>query len=495
MTRRIRLTTPKKVANRFGRSGFLGRMGIVLLGSGVGLFIADIVLKPTKRSIQLLAALAFLGLALVAHPFRALLFTIAIIPFPAYTSFGSTSMLMIFAVAGLSLVKAKQLNLATPFFRRDLDLAIGAFVLWMFLSLYGQREWDAYQIQIYMTGMLSAVMLYYLILQLVRTPRQLLAAVSTQQSLAIILGIIANLQALFPTRTILPPFFSFSQRVAEMEEVRAGYIRAFATFNGYELFAEFCAISIVVQYVLFRRAKSMALRAYWMMGIVIMLFALFRTGTRAGLIILLFGLFYAIVVGRPAIPRGQLIRVVFVGLALFYLTLPFTYPNVALMFERMSTIGTRDSSVQSREKVLQQAVDAIPDAFLLGHGPYQPPGTFRGGVSQNIHNLYVTLAYRMGIPGLMAFLWIAWILLRISRSTYRSPNAPSDVRELALGLHVALVMFFIDQAKIEFVRNPLNMHLAWMHFAFVTAAWRICRDPAMDRNSISLGAIERGRGA
>ena len=339
----------------------------VLTALGLSWLVVDIVLKPSKRNIQVLAGLAFLAMMLVAHPFMGLLFTLISVPFPAYTSVGSTSSLLIFAMSALSLVKAKSLNLPSPFFDKRADLALIAFVVFAFLSLYKQPFDNAYEIRRFYLGLTSAVVLYYLVLQLVTDERRFVQMFRLQLFMAVVLGVIANLQAMFPTKTILPAFFSFSKKVAEMEEVRAGYIRAHATFNGYELFAEYCAIMIVLQWIAFRRARTLFEKTFWVAAIGVMALALFRTGTRAGLIILGFGFVYALIVGARAIPRAAVLRVMFVGLGFFYLTLPFTYSHMELLLSRMETLGVDDGSVQSRSHVLEaapEARDPLPESFL-----------------------------------------------------------------------------------------------------------------------------------
>jgi O-antigen ligase len=204
-----------------------------------------------------------------------------------------------------------------------------------------------------------------------------------------------------------------------------------------------------------------------------MILALFATQTRGALIVLVFGFVYMLVVGDRAIPRGQLMKVVFVALALFYLSFAFVGDFYEGMLARMTEIGERGDSVESRSEVLVQAIDAIPDSPFLGHGIMTPEGTFRGAVTANIHNLYVTLAYTIGIPGLLFFLWLLSTLWRESWWPMRDRTVPADLRELMLALHVMLVMFIIDQIKIEYTRQELTMHLDWMLFGLIIATRQI----------------------
>ena len=94
-------------------------------------------------------------------------------------------------------------------------------------------------------------------------------------------------------------------------------------------------------------------------------------------------------------------------------------------------------------------------------------------MSINIHNLYLTLAYTIGIPGLLFFAWFLAGLWRKGRQVMNDRGVDPRSREIALALNVTLVMFMVDQLKIEYLRQPMAMHLAWLHFGFIMASWRI----------------------
>jgi O-antigen ligase len=207
------------------------------------------------------------------------------------------------------------------------------------------------------------------------------------------------------------------------------------------------------------------------------------TATRGGAIILVAGFLYVIAFGSKVVPRMQSMRVVFVAIAVFYLALGFMEPLVSHLMDRMSTIGADDSSVQSRTVVLRQAIDAVAERPFVGHGLATASGTFRGAVSLNIHNLYLTLAYTIGIPGLLFFIWFLAGLWRKGWQIFNGPEHDQRDREIALALNAMLLMFLIDQIKIEYVRQPMAMHLTWLHFGLIMASWRIARDRRIQSGS------------
>lgn len=470
---RLPETLGRGLRNGLGSDRTWRMLVTIVLGVIGAYLVTNVVIDTSKRNVEILAGIIFLGFVLIAHPYKALLFTIAILFFPASTTVGTTSTLLIFAVGGLVMMKSRLLHIPSPFVNKSADMAIAGFVVTMFLSLYMQDFGEPKAVTKLITGFVSAIVLYYLIIQLVDTKLKFFKVVQLLEFMAILMGVLAILQALWPQKHFLPEFFAFSKDVATLDEIRAGEVRACATFSGFEIFAEFCVVSIVLQYFLFRRARSLNGKLFWLAGVAIMLMALFGTGTRAGIIVLGFGLIYAIVASGLAIPRKELLRVAFVGLALFYLILPFIGGYTSMMFSRLSSLGTKDSSVQSREVVMQQALAAIPRSPFLGHGIYTPPGTFRGGVSQNIHSLYVTLAYKMGIPNLIMFLWLMWILFRTSWRRSQDRNVPRDLREFMFALNIVLVMFMLDEVKIEFVRSAQSMHVVFLYFGLIMSLNRV----------------------
>jgi len=470
------LSLPKPI-RRFVRgdgdlniSRIVGGLIVVLIG---GTLIGSIVWQPTKRNIELLAGLIFLAIVLVADPFRALLFTIVVVPFPAYTSVGTTSMLLVFALIGLILMKSKQLRLRSPFIRKDLDFAIMGFLLMVFLSFYNQPAAGMRDARVLLFGLISGIMLYYVIIYLVTDLKRFWIFATTMQVVAFVLALLGLFQYFYPDKQVLPAFFSFSRQVAELEEIRRGEVRVQATFSGQELFAEYLAICSVFQFFMFRRARTLRARVFWGVSQVAILGALFATATRGALIILVVGYTYLLIVGNRVVPRRQLLTVMFVACALFYLGMGLVEDLVTFMMDRMSSIGADDDSIQNRSIVLKQAIYAIGDSPFLGHGLGIPDGTFRGNVTRNIHNLYITLAYSIGLPGLIAFVWLVAGLFRLTWGGMRDMRLPHEYREINLITNTAIVMFVVDEIKIEFTRQVLTVHITFIFFALAFVAWRL----------------------
>jgi len=441
----------------------------------VSLLLADIATTPTKRNIELLIGVLFVGIGYIARPILALCFAVFLVPFPMHTSVGSTTTLLILAVGILVLIKRKIYQLHSPFVYKPADLAIMGLALMMLLSIT-QLSSQYYDLALKRyVAFAAALTLYYLVVQLVRTPEAFRMVLKSFMAVAVVIGLIGTLQTLFPAQQWLPPFFRFSEKMAMVENEYRGHIRVFATFPGISSFGEFVGTSVLMIFALARHARSLAEKAFWIVGIILLLTALAGSATRMGVIILGGGFAYMLLFGRNAIPRVQLVTILFVAFSLMLLTFTFTEPVADRMIERLSNLGTDDSSVNSRWGVMEQAFDAIPNSPLLGHGIVIPPDTFRGPVSVNIHNLYLTLGYTIGIPGLIAFLVFGTLVFRRTLETLGNPRIPSELREYALVMHTSFVMFLVYQLTSDYVTHAIHMHVAWLRLGLLMAIDLICR--------------------
>ncbi len=458
-------------------SRFFGTTFLVLVASYL---LTSVLLEPTKRNIEILAAALFVGIVLAAHPRRALVFTLVVIPFPAYTSVGSTSNLLIVALAALVLVKSRELKLTSPFGNRRLDVPLAGYFLMAVLSLYEVPTDHLGQALTRIFSLFSAIALYYIIVLLADNRQRFLQILQTVANVSVMLYVLALLQYLAPNRNILPAFFKFSREVASSEEVREGYVRVFATFPGYETFAEYIVLTLFLNYLLYRSASTLNGRLLRLGVLGLGMAALFATGTRAGLILLCIGWLGLFVYGRNSIPRASLLQLLFLGVTLFYLSLPFLGNYYSLMLERMGELsqGTGDSSVQARFKVLGSAMQEIANKPIFGHGFVQIPGRFRGWVGMNIHNLYATIAYEVGIPALLFFVtFLSGVFIGAQRSL-QSKHIPQDMRMTLAFFLTLITMFVFDQLKIEFTRDPLTMHTTFTFLGLAVAATNLARREA-----------------
>ena len=113
---------------------------------------------------------------------------------------------------------------------------------------------------------------------------------------------------------------------------------------------------------------------------------------------------------------------------------------------------------------------------LFGHGPYF---TLRAGVRRFFwpHNVYLFYFFILGLSGVICFVWILVNLLRTSfRHMGRSLTNIPFSKSLLLVLHVIVLIFAIDQLKIEYLRNTAYPFIAWFLFGLTAACAKIAAE-------------------
>lgn len=460
-----------------------------LLAFATAYVAVQVVLNPTKRLIEALLGIGFIGLGLQASAVALIGFATVTIPYPMHTSVGSTTSLLILGVGALSVANSRRYGPAHPFVDRRLDVALIAFLVMTVLSLWhlapvegaGAMAWGRY------SGLASAVVLYYLIIGRVKNERDVHRLLRISMVAASTVALIGALQTLFPGRAWLPPIFRFAQKMAELEEVTRGTYRSYASFPGISPFGQFASTSIVFMYFLIRRAPSLAEKTFWTTSIVLFLIAIAGSATRMAVLTTVFGFGYIYLFGSRTVPRWQILNLAFITIALLVLSYSFVAPLTALLEQRLVGLGSTDSSAMSRWGVMTQAFLAIPEHPLIGHGIVTPPGTFRGGVTMNIHCLYLTIPYMFGIPALIAFLMYAARLMSWSYRWMTDPRVPRGMRELLLALHTGAAMTLFHEMTGEFVTHAQSMHAVWFRFGLLVAATETARRAARAVASAEAG--------
>jgi hypothetical protein len=475
---------PRELAGpvRQGQASRIWRLiGGAALVVATSVLVTDLVIRPSKRSVEILCGVGFLGLAIIASPLRVLAFAITLLPYPMETSVGSSSTLMILAISALIMTKRRQYSLASPFFYKPTDLAIMGLALMMVLSLNQLAPTEYALAGKSLCAFAAAVCLYYGVIQVVDNVRTFHVILRVFMVTATSVGLVSTLQTLFPGRPWLPSFFQFSAQLAEYAGDIGQRARVYASFAGISPFGEFVAASLIFHYVLFRRAKSLAERMYWIVSALLLAIGMLGSATRMSVLVLGVGVLYMTFLGARVIPRAQLLTVLFILFSVFLLALPFVAPVTEQMTARLEMLGPQDSSTQSRRGVMEEAFHAIPDSPLVGHGIVVPLGTFRGPVTRVIHCLYLHLPYTIGIPGLIAFIWYMVILFRLSARAMNDRSLPVDLREFLLAMNTTLVMFAVYELTSDYITDPMSTHFVWLRFGLLMALVRIA------------GRIQRGR--
>ena len=113
---------------------------------------------------------------------------------------------------------------------------------------------------------------------------------------------------------------------------------------------------------------------------------------------------------------------------------------------------------------------------FIGHGPYY---SIMSGTRTYFwpHNLYLFVANNVGFIGFGIFLWLLWTLLRISRPRTDDLRHGDFMHSYMIIAQVQMVVFLIDEIKIEFMRNGNYEFQVWLMFALITTAYQITHAP------------------
>ena len=78
-----------------------------------------------------------------------------------------------------------------------------------------------------------------------------------------------------------------------------------------------------------------------------------------------------------------------------------------------------------------------------------------------------------GVVGFAIFAWLLWTLFRITRPTTDDLRHTDSLQSFMIIARVQLVVFLVDEIKIEYLRNPNYAFQIWMMFALMVAAHRL----------------------
>jgi len=114
---------------------------------------------------------------------------------------------------------------------------------------------------------------------------------------------------------------------------------------------------------------------------------------------------------------------------------------------------------------------------VFGYGPFyaETKAEVRRDVKTRFwpHNNYLMYWHMLGIVGLGAFLWLMFRLWAATRRAASSMSDPSYARGLLLALQGMLLLFLVDQIKIDTCANSVYSYWVWIFFGLIIATGRI----------------------
>ena len=438
----------------------------------LGIVIGAQYMAPDKHMLAVAAAVVLAGLAWRVDTLTGLGFLILAIPYPRGTVFGSTNLAFVLLLLILWLLRVTQRRSPLPA-STPADGAIAGLVLAYAVSFYNVT--DALSLNYALQNaelFLATVFLFYMVVSNVRTADDLRRLQTFQVISLVTIGLLAIFELNHPGGAFIPGWIEFT--ATQGTEFGTKNVRVGGPFFDFELLSEFSAISSLLLAFLILRARSVAQRAI-LSGILLLdLFMLFATVTRGAIIALSLGLLYLLFRIR------RRLRVVPLTLAVASIAALAGLMNFYVAhFTRSGDVGARLRETRFIGVVPDSRLGAWTSGWqrylehpLIGHGPYYSPQT---GTHTWFwpHNVYLYIANIVGAVGLAFFLILLIRMFQLSSRGSDDLMDPDYARAFLLIANVQLVVFAIDQVKIDYLRNPVYQFEVWLMFAMLISAYRI----------------------
>ena len=487
-------TPPERAQRASFLDRLLGPAGRLVFAAFVLIFAviaAGQFVDPNPRVLQVVAGAVVVFLAFRVASIDALAFAVLLLPFPKTTSYGNTNVAFVLLIFIVWLFRVSTKREAAPV-RTSLDIPILGLVMAYCLSFYEVEPENFALAWSFFLNFLSYVLVTYMVVNIVKTTRDLQKVFAMQLLSCVILCLFAVYEQGHPGATIIPGWIVLGASEGMTDAVRVG-----STWLDYELFGEYCALHLFLQFFLWTRTKGKT-RRYVLAGIILLtVYCLFATVTRGALLSFVVGAAYLIWLSRRRLDFVRLVTVLSLASGLLVAAdyVVSRYSNSGSVLERLFATKLDEHGVpDTRSGAWEQAVRNISEKPIFGHGPYYAS---RKGVEVQFwpHNVYLFYGYIVGLVGLAFFLWILWELWKATRP--RAPSLGSGTYAMGATLlsRVLLFVFIIDQVKIDYLRNAKYSFFVWLLLGLLWAIHKLARDEAAAAAAAGPAATPGATGA
>lgn len=450
-------------------SRFFNAVLITLTGVLLGLQYWE----PNKRVIPVVVALLVFGIAWRLSMMAALNLLVFLLPYPKGTVFGSTNLAFVLLVFIIWLLRVS-LRMSPQPRRTPIDLPIAAFLLWAVLSFYNvQSQFALTQALINFELLVACILYFYLIVNSVQTQQDLKRFHQAQMVTALGVFLLAAWEARHAGQVLIPGLIDFTSTIGHDFNTRD--IRVGSSFRDYELLSEYCGVMFVLSGFLLLRARTQLSALVLSLFTLFNVYTMFTTVTR--------GVFVALGVALPVgffMIRRRLNPVRFmtaaVTIAVLAITMNFVvakYTNTGDVFERLGETKVTGVVPEARADIWANAWNRIFVHPILGQGPFYDEIPGHGYWWP--HNVYLYIANLYGFPGLLLFLAILLGLWQLTRLTTDDLKHESYADAYLIVARVQLMIFAINEIKIDFLRNPIYQFQAWQFFGTWVAAYLVSK--------------------
>lgn len=476
------------------------RRGWVWVAVGmIGLVLGSQLHTPNQRVIQVIAACILALGALRVQSVVGLILLIPFLPFPKVTTYGSTNVAFVLLVFIIWLARVV-LKLEKTAGRSPLDLPV-LLLISAYLLSFSQIENPDFIFGALTKFFLALtfIAIAYLALHLIHDEGALRRVVTSILVMAALVQLTAVFELIFPNRSIVPGWIDLSvgdRLDYVMQGLEIKNLRVGGSFGDYELLAEFCAMMILLQSFVLLQAKTKVQRLFAAGLLLMSVFILLSTVTRGAIVSLAVAGAYVLWIVRRRIRFTTLVIVSAVVVASSALLLNFVtlHTKSGNIVERFA--GTEFEGVvpDTRQNVWKQGWERVWESPVLGHGPHFEA---RRGVRQFFwpHNNYLFYWHITGIVGLLAFLFVLWRVWQATNRHATYLGHASYSGGLLLALRAMLLLFVVDQIKIDYIRNSIYPYWIWLFFGLTIAASRLAGAHAAATSPVPAGGAQPARPA
>lgn len=458
----------------------------------VGLILGQVLYKPNPRIVKAIAGFVVLYAAWKFPIPVSLSVFLIMFPFPFAITYGNSNTIFVFIITAMWLAQIV-LRTERPVGRSPFDMQI--FLLLSIYLLSFSNVTNSFALTkgiIYFSTIVATIFVYFLIVHSVRDERTLRRVVNTIMLMAILNYLVAIWELAFPGQPIIRGWILGA---SYYDPSVATGLRVGGAFQDFELFGEFCALMLPLSFFYLAQARNRRDRMI-RMGLLFWNFVtLMATVTRGATISAIVGLLYLLYLQRKTLGPIRTMAILSVAFTLFmgislFLSL---YTVSGSVVDRLLNTKMIDGMPDSRTfwpDILRRCFDHV----WIGHGPYYEFGEYGKEKLTKFfwpHNGYLFYFHTVGLFGLTTFVallvtafrttrrWM-WESARVisdsssSRQVFRTIQitnlGSSDYcRGLMVALHVMVVIFAVDQMKIEYLRSETYQFWPWIIFGIIAA--------------------------
>jgi len=454
----------------------------IIVTAGVGVLLGTQIYNPDKRVIEAIVALILFLMLWSVSTINALWLFILIHPFPFAISLGNSSFVFSVIIFIIYIIRVSA-HKDTFHLDRMVNLPILLLVIAYIVSLYNLNYSSAYikrSAYEYTSNFFAAVLFFYLVVNFIdkewklkRTLHILIITVT----LVIAFNI---LELLFPGRQIIPGWLYSKHQVGLVTKG----LRMQGPFHDFELNAEFLALMAPIIFYILIRSKRLLTRSIYALLLVIDIFVMLTTVTRGAFFSLSAGLIYMTYISRKELNFVRLVTIA-TALIVIILSLEFVVSKYTIsgsLFQRIvNTTFEKGLVPKNRASAWGGAIERGMEHPFIGHGP---GWDFTKGLNVGLwpHNAYLFYFNIVGLFGLSAFLLL---LYRLFKASLIGIHASLVQSSFSMGfmkiMHVVLIIFIVDQIKIDYLRNGIYSYSIWLLFGLLTATKNIITQQKLQR--------------